>query len=138
MSVTVRPNQMISIDGRCRYGAVHHFGNPLDLEKILAWELDRLRKGLPTNVTITGVPYKAFYKAYRALRKERGVITVRKKCKFCDGVGRISRPERTFQHWSGVKIMTVPGLYFDVADYCKACDHTGYREFLVKPENKES
>ena len=150
LEVVVRQSQMITFDGRCSYGAAYHFGNPLNLEKVLEWELERLSKGLPTNVNITGVPFKAFRKAYTALKKERGIITIRSKCQRCNKSPRISlaedyktptpgiiyKEENVYHHWSGVKMYTLPGKVFKVPERCPDCEGFGFREWIKKEEKK--
>jgi DnaJ-class molecular chaperone len=139
--VTVRKSQMIGFGNGFQFNIEMNFGNPVDLEKVLEWELERLNKGMPTRVTITGWPFRQFYKEYIQLKKERGIFTVRKNCKFCDGTGQIEKEEKQISHWSGVKLKAFKGLVFKVPEWCKACEGFGYREFLfsrTKPTNDGS
>lgn len=129
MSVIVKESQMISFDGRCRYNASHHFGNPLDLSKILEAEKARLKKGLATSVTITGRPFRQFYGEYA---KMRSMWTIVVPCEPCDGKGEITIWKRQIRHWRGAQLYAFTGLAFKTIERCKACEGFGFRQWIAK------
>lgn len=132
--VSVKQSQMISFGDGAHYNIEHYFGNPVNLEEVLSWELARLKEGLPCKVTITGRPYRQFYQEYLILKRLRGFKTVRMQCGACNGTGETITEQKQIDHWSGVKLKAFSGLVFKVPEWCSSCKGFGYREFLARKE----